>query len=194
MTGFNGSCFNRTRFNGPAPGGVLTLTGTAADQLHLGDHASASVLGFGVVASFAGEQGGYLGAVMQGRRVPLLVRTLGAGSVPRVPLLPPVATLVDEGGSVVLQAELPAMNQGGTVGLFGMGLRLGGNMPPGRYCVVYSYVLGTVVQMLHSFFDVVAGDPAGAVISTFAHDRPEARYVLAQLDGGQLVQGRNPKF
>ena len=28
----------------------------------------------------------------------------------------------------------------------------------------------------------------------FAYDRPEAGYVLAQLGGGKLVQGRNPRI
>jgi hypothetical protein len=41
---------------------------------------------------------------------------------------------------------------------------------------------------------VPGGDPGGAVISVFAHDRPESGYVLAQLGGGKLVQGRNPRI
>jgi hypothetical protein len=44
-------------------------------------------------------------------------------------------------------------------------------------------------------FDLIAGgDEGGAVVSMFAIDRPEARYVVGQLASGKLVQGRNPRL
>ena len=39
---------------------------------------------------------------------------------------------------------------------------------------------------------VPGGDAAGAVISLDCRDRPEATYLLAQLDGGLALQGKNP--
>jgi hypothetical protein len=137
------------------------------------------------------QAGGYLGTVVLGRRAPFLVQTLGAGRVPALPMVPPTATLYDAGGNVAATFELPILDL--AAGLFGMGVRLS-TLAPGRYCVLYQYRVNGYPGRVIDFLDLAAGDDAGAVISLFAHDRPEARYVLAQLDGGRLVQGRNPKF
>jgi hypothetical protein len=63
----------------------------------------------------------------------------------------------------------------------------------GVFVVTCSYSIGGISGSTNVSFDVVAGgDPGSRVISLFSYERPESRYVLAQLQAGSLVQGSNP--
>ena len=53
-------------------------------------------------------------------------------------------------------------------------------------------VSGSPVTQVFTFDVVAGGDSGGDVISMYFYDRPEAGYVIAQLSGGLLAQGRNP--
>ena len=68
-----------------------------------------------------------------------------------------------------------------------------GSVALGTYSVSTAYAIGGVPATQASTFQVVAGgDSGGEIISLFEYDRPEGRYVLAQLGSGRLVQGRDP--
>lgn len=95
---------------------------------------------------------------------------------------------------------------GGSVGAFVMAfnpdipgfrvtLRLGPEYGLGIYNLTVTYAVAGMGYSVASAFEVVAGsDPSGPIISLYSYDRPEGRYVLAQLGGGRLTQGRNPKL
>jgi hypothetical protein len=113
-------------------------------------------------------------------------------ATPDLPDDPPVAEVVAPGG-VTLRTV--AMAYARDIGGFRVRLRLGSDYGVGTYTVAIGYPVAGVPQSIETSFEVVAGgDAGGPVISLYAYDRPEGRYVLAQLGGGRLVQGRNPKL
>lgn len=105
----------------------------------------------------------------------------------------PVAVVMPSGGGGT--AANQRMGYDKVAGVFRATIRLGATFGLGTYAVSVTYSIAGIASNIQSTFTVVGGgDQAGAVISLYAFDRPEARYVLAQLDGGKLVQGRNPKL
>jgi hypothetical protein len=70
---------------------------------------------------------------------------------------------------------------------------LGGGLALGTYQATYLYsVDGSPFTTTDQFEVVAGGDSGGKVISLFSYTRPEGSYVLAQLESGRLVQGKNP--
>lgn len=65
--------------------------------------------------------------------------------------------------------------------------------PLGIFSVVYAVGQQTTSQA-DSFTIVDGGDPGGRVVSMHAYDRPEATYIIGQLDSGLIVQGKNPRL
>lgn len=136
----------------------------------------------------------YLGRFMQGSRVPLSVLTANAHGTPGWPSTSPLTYVYSDAG-LVASIALPAVAPLIAPGLFGLPLFTDQNYTRGRYRVVYRYTLsGTVYGLVDTFEVVGGGDPAGHVVSMTTFDRPEARYVLAQLEAGRLAQGRNPRL
>jgi hypothetical protein len=104
----------------------------------------------------------------------------------------PVASVVGP-GSVPLGTYPMPMLSGTSAPSYQLSLRLPGGIALGTYQVTFSYSVGGVSGSASEQFDVIpGGDSGGEVISLYSHDRPEARYVLAQIGAGKLVQGRNP--
>lgn len=138
---------------------------------------------------------GYIGSYRAGQTVPIGVRTMAYQSRPSMPDRAPTATIFDDAGDPVGTFKIPILSGGGVTGVFSLPLYLGNAFTEGRYRVVYQWSVGGYTGMRLDTFDVgPGGDPGGSVISLFAYDRPEARYVVAQLAGGLLVQGRNPRI
>jgi hypothetical protein len=107
---------------------------------------------------------------------------------------PPVATVLDPNNALFGQFPIPYAPVAGSPGYeFAYPLSLPGGAVLGTYQVTIAYAVAGVPASITSSFDVVAGgDSGGQVISMYAYVRPEAKYVLAQLSSGKLVQGRNP--
>lgn len=135
----------------------------------------------------------YIGRYQVGQEIPLFVLCRTADRVPTVPDSPPVAKILDASGDVMDAIQLPICDRYNQDGYFLIRYRLGAGFGLGSYTVETTYVLSGVPYVLISTFEVMdGGDIGGPVISLYAVERPQARYVIAQLGTGRLVQGRNP--
>lgn len=133
---------------------------------------------------------GYLGRFQLGQSVPLLVQPVDDGGFHYPPDAAPVATIVGPGGDTIDSVKLPMVSDDLN---FGRRYFLGFGLALGTYQVAYSYVVAGVESTSQGSFDLIGGgDPGGRVISMFAYERPEGRYVVAQLSGGLIAQGKNP--
>lgn len=133
-----------------------------------------------------------LGRRQQGQYVNLRVETTDSSGDPAQPDAAPVATITDAGSNVVATIKIPMSR---VENVFSLPLFLGASYLLGTYIVEYSWSVGGVIRNSSDSFDVIhGGDIGGGVIAIYGYDRPEARYVVAQLSSGKLVQGRNPKF
>lgn len=132
-----------------------------------------------------------LGRFQLGQSVPLAVATVDGQGAPASPDAAPTAAITGPSGDPVATVELA---MAGDDRHFALPFFLGLSLPLGTYGVAYSYlILGAAMAASATFTVIPGGDTGGAIISMFAFDRPEARYVVAQLESGRLVQGRNPR-
>jgi hypothetical protein len=136
-----------------------------------------------------------LGNYQLGQTVPLtlVVRdSLGRSALPDV--IPTVA-IYDANYDAVFAANPYPSDPQGSPSVFAYPLKLGSAYVLGKFFVVFRYSVGGVSNLTLQTFTVVGGgDAGGNMISLYSLDRPEARYVLGQLSGGSLVQGRKPHF
>lgn len=135
---------------------------------------------------------GYLGRYQVGQAVPLAVTPLDGGGFATQPDAAPVATVTAPGGAVLGPFKL-AMVADPTH--FALAFFPGVGLPLGTYAVAYACLVAGQASTIAGSFDLIpGGDPGGAVVGLFSYDRPEARFVVAQLASGRLVQGKNPRF
>lgn len=115
-------------------------------------------------------------------------------SVPSVPDHAPIAVVLNSDSHVVATIALPKI--GPSRKLFGMSVFIGTAFIVGNYLVSYQFSVGGNSGSVPDdrFAVVPGGDSGGDVISLYSFDRPEARFVVAQLSSGRLAQGRNPSF
>lgn len=140
------------------------------------------------------QQGAYLGRFRQGSYIPLCAQVLTSHLSPVWPDTAPTAYLYSD-SALVSSFKIPVTDFASATGLFSKSVLVDQPLPLGRYRVVYRWTVGGVAGAVMDSFEIVGGgDPAGAVISMCSYDRPEARYILGQLSGGRLAQGRNPKL
>lgn len=126
----------------------------------------------------------------RGQYAPLDV-VIGTG----MPFACPVASVTDPNNALFGTYPLPyvGLTTPGGFPRFHYDLYLPGGASLGTYQVAISYqTSGGTASESTSFTVVAGGDSGGSVISMYAYVRPEAKYVLAQLSSGKLVQGRNP--
>lgn len=136
---------------------------------------------------------GYLGRFQIGQEVPLILWTRDRDRTPAFPDSHPLARVVASDGTHVESVQMPVSDRYQVTGLFRYQLPLGAGYSTGKYTVEYQYTVSGYPGLLLASFEVVAGgDVGGPVISLYAVERPEARYVVAQLGTGRLVAGRNP--
>lgn len=134
----------------------------------------------------------YLGRFQPGGVVKIRVATTDGSSNPVTPDAAPVATIRDPSNAVIFTGKM-AMDGGTQV--FSLNIFLGLPYPLATYTVGYSWSVGGFNGTGSDTFDVIhGGDIGGRIISMYAYDRPEARYVVAQLTSGNIVQGRNPRL
>jgi hypothetical protein len=128
-----------------------------------------------------------LGRYTKGQRVPLLL-------VPSsMPDATPIATIIGPDDSTLAALGMPLGPDGRC---FLLRLFMGEPYESmGTYRVTYSYfVAGQPVGSEDTFDRIAGGDAGGRVIAMVSVERPEARYVVAQLDSGRVVQGQNPRL
>lgn len=139
----------------------------------------------------------FRGRFQLGTEIPLSVLTVNGSNVPSAPTVCPRIEVWSTTAKVVSDKLIPVMDRYGTevdATLFAYNLFLGGGFAAGLYTVYYRYLLGTYEALVEDTFEIVAGgDKDGAVISMYYFDRPQAKYVVMQLDSGKLVKGRNPR-
>jgi hypothetical protein len=177
----------------PAIGAVRVMTRPAVTSLVLKGVAEPVnfALGGSTVAS---ANANYTGSFAQGQVVTLQVRTYAYQGRPALPDSAPTATIIAPDNSVVMPAtSMPITDKSNSPYLFSLPINLGVSWGLGRYRVVYQWSVGGYRGSSLDNFDVsTGGDATGSIVSLFSYDRPEARYVIAQTSGGQLIQGRNP--
>lgn len=143
------------------------------------------------------KNGSYLGRYQQGDHVPLRVWTIDWSTCS--PVTPPKAPWLRvfnaNGDLAAFIPRMPTEDFWGITGLFRHSLRLDGSFEPGVYAAIYTYrtQIGNT-YMLRDQFEVIGGsDGSGTLISMYSVRHPETNYVLAQLNSGRLVMGRNPR-
>jgi hypothetical protein len=144
------------------------------------------------------EGGEYLGRYQQGEELPLRVQCVDAAGAPADPAAVPAATVYRDGATPTLleTVALAAQLRGVEVGVFGRPHFLGPlYATAGPHKVLYRWQdAGGVAHCLPAYFTLLpGGDADGAVIALAYAERPDARYLIYQTDGGRLVRGRNPR-
>jgi hypothetical protein len=133
-----------------------------------------------------------LGRFQPGQVVNISIQTVDSFDLPATPDAAPVAKIRDSLNAVVFSGKM-AMD--GSTKVFSLSVFVGISYPLGTYTVSYQWVVGGFHGTGSDTFDVIhGGDVGGRIISMYAYDRPEARYVVAQLTSGNVVQGRNPRL
>lgn len=134
-----------------------------------------------------------LGSYRQGERMPLTLQCRAASLAPVLPLTAPRATVQGGPASVRYVFLLPPVDPAHAAGLFGLVMHLDRRFQPGRYGVRFEFDdAGSPRARAASFTVLPGGNPDGSVIAMYALHRPEAEFLLQQLDSGKLVKGRNP--
>jgi hypothetical protein len=124
----------------------------------------------------------------RGQQIPIECDLSGKADVP------PIATITDPNNALFGTLRLPYIpGYSPTSFAYRSLIRLPGGAALGTYQVTFTFTISGLAGSTTASFDAVpGGDSGGEVISLYAYDRPEARYVLAQLGSGKLVQGKNP--
>lgn len=135
----------------------------------------------------------WIGRYQLGQSISLFLVTRNADGTPAVPESPPVASISLPGGTVVLAKEMPVVDRYQYDGLFLLPVFLGGLFAEGLYSVAYQFAVGGLSITESDNFQVLPGGNAdGNVVSMYFYERPQARFIVQQLDSGKIVQGRNP--
>lgn len=136
----------------------------------------------------------YIGRWQLGTYVPLTVLTQAANGAAILPddqvnlVLFDTATYTRQG-----PYRLPVVDSVNRPGVFTYGLFLTSDFSPGRYIVEFRWNVAGYIGLKADIFDVVeGGNSDGSIVSIDFWNRPEADYVIAILDGGKIIQGRNP--
>jgi hypothetical protein len=137
----------------------------------------------------------YRGSAQQGGSAPLFVQARDGRGVPTIPTSQVSARVYKLGGDLASDAELAIVPHARATAVHAGGGTLGSAHAPGRYFALLRWEIAEESGGIEGFsFEVLpGGDPRGPVIA--AHDvrRPEARHVLAQVAGGLVLGGRNPR-
>ena len=107
----------------------------------------------------------------------------------------PQITILQPGGAVAVAARpMPAWGNG-KVGQFGFGEFLGSAYAVGNYLALITYaVSGTHMVATRLFSVIEGGNAAGAYTSLAWYDRPEAQYLVGNLENGTLQYNSQPNI
>lgn len=136
----------------------------------------------------------YRGRYRVGDELYLGVLCVNAVGAPAAPTEAPTADIWTAG--VRTKAVLlPAVDRPAVVGLFAQRLFLGQDFAPGRYEIHYRYRAAGFPNVVTDTFEIApGGDAAGSVVSMAGYKRPQATYVVHQLDSGRIRKGKNPRI
>ncbi len=112
--------------------------------------------------------------------------------LPGIPDSAPIAVIISPDSQVIGAYELPISDA--TRVSFSLPVQVNLAFAFGTYRVSYQFTIGGHAGVVKDaeFQVIPGGDSGGEVISMLAFDRPEARFLIAQLNSGRLVVGRNP--
>jgi hypothetical protein len=134
----------------------------------------------------------YLGAYQLGSRVQLPAFNADLGVAPANPTAAPRAVVYPASGRPANSYLLPPLDLDNATGLFGFTAHLG-NYSVGDYAVLVCYSSGgTPRAELHRFTVLTGGHADGTVIAIYPYHRPQAEFLVQQLDSGKLFRGRSP--
>jgi len=103
-------------------------------------------------------------------------------------------TIYDNSGVLVVSKRIPPIEQTAITGLFGIMQPLNSSFAAGRYWVYYSYLVSTTQRCAVDSFEILAGgNSGGQVISLAFLDRPDADWMVGQLDSGASIVARGPR-
>ncbi len=137
----------------------------------------------------------YLGRMQRGDAVPLRVVVKNSKGAPVAPVRAPVASLYNlDTQTHVLDVQVPRLRGGRSPAVFAGTVRVAGGLAPGRYAVVYRYLVGITAGLEAGTFEVAAGgDGLGPVVAGQFVAVPSADAVVVQTGAGVLAVGRRPR-
>lgn len=134
----------------------------------------------------------FLGRYQLGEEVVVPLLCCGPAEAPAAPDAAPSA-MAYQAGAKVLTALLSPRDAFAQPALFALRLFLDSRFAVGQAAVALCYRLAGAGYLKTVTFEVVdGGDPAGAVVSMYLMERPQARYLVQRTDGGARKFGRNP--
>lgn len=134
------------------------------------------------------------GRYQLGEYLPLVCLCVQPGRIPVAPDEAPTAVIVGSSGQV-FGRQLPPADPNVQPALFGQQIFLGSGFAVGHFVVMYHWRIGGVPYGSKAAFEITAGGSVdGTVISMYPYLKPQAKYLVQQLDSGRLVVGKNPRF
>lgn len=128
-----------------------------------------------------------------GVEIPLSLQCVNGSGVPALPTEAPTADVWSSSAKIRTLA-VPPLDPSGVTAYFSYRLFLGSLFAVGLYRVFYRYRIGSFSNIVEDAFEIIpGGHQDGAVISLYGFLRPQATYLVQQLDSGKLVRGKNPR-
>lgn len=142
----------------------------------------------------------WIGRYTVGQSIPLGLTSTDPSGTPTLPDSAPVAEIYDNATiQVGSDISLPIVDPyaldtfGATNCLFGREYRLHSSFSPGRYQIIYKWVLSGVTYKRCAEFDVMyATTHHGQTIGLFGVPRSTGLLVHFDLESGRIQMGRNP--
>jgi len=129
--------------------------------------------------------------------VPIGVQCTDGSGNPAAPDAAPTYRVYGTGSAALATGSVPPKDPANDSGFFEGFLRLGQLFSAGVYSVVYGWTTGSGGHTggdLDTFEVLPGGDPAGAVIGMYFFPRPQANFIVQQLDSGAVRVGKNPSW
>ena len=140
----------------------------------------------------------WLGTKLLGQWVSVPVSCKDASGDQIAPDAAPTVTIYKANDTPITgvdSVKMPPLSPGQLTGFFNLDVQLGSHFSAGRYHCLVEYLVSTVKHAEQHFFEIAAGGNAnGAYVAMFYYPRPQANYVVGQLDDGTLEFRRGPKL
>ncbi len=135
----------------------------------------------------------YLGRFQLGTWLDVWLQTTNASSTPVMPDYVPHMK-VWSSSALVTAEEMPLVDKTIQVGVFRSQVFLGSSYATGLYEINVFYRSGSKHGMEQHTFEVIAGgDADGQVLGMYFYHRPQADYIVYQVESGQILKGKNPR-
>ncbi len=135
----------------------------------------------------------YLGRHQLGTYLDVWLQTTDANDSPVMPDQVPHLKLWSS-SSLVTAEEMPLWDKTIQVGVFRTQLYLSSAYAAGLYEISVYYRSGAKYGMEQHTFEVIAGgDADGQVLGMYFYHRPQADYIVYQVESGQILKGKNPR-